>query len=71
MEAIFNDVRKNLARSFNELVEDMDVEGTIKAHEHYLNNIRQDIALLLCMYDDRIKGDCDSLAEVTLSPVFS
>ena len=69
MKVSFNGARENLARSFNELVEDMEIDGTVSTHSEPLYQIRQDIILLLCIYDDNIEGDCDSLADVTLSQI--
>lgn len=67
MRVNFNSARKNLARSFNKLSREINEEYADRAIPENvlepLREMRQQIGLFLCMFDDSDPKDCDDLSE--------
>ena len=59
MTASLNSVRRHLADSFNELFEELETAGVDFDEIPSLEDVRNATATLLCMYDDKVEGDCD------------
>lgn len=59
MKASFDGGRKNLANSFNAMARTkLDEE-----QKEEMENLRQSVVALLCMYDDKSEEDCNCLID--------
>jgi len=70
MKAAFDGMRKNLARSFNELITEYNYQIELENHKIELSeklyNLRQFVGYMLCVYNDNIEGDFNDLSEINL-----
>lgn len=70
MKAAFDGMRKNLARSFNELIMEYNYQIELENHKIELSeklyNLRQFVGYMLCVYNDNIEGDFNDLSEINL-----
>ena len=61
MTASLNSVRRHLANGFNDLFEELETAGVDFDDIPSLVDVRNATATLLCMHDDKVEGDCDSI----------